>query len=177
MKPSSHRAFTLLELMIAGAISVVIAAALSTVFLAVHRLVRYSYNEAKVSPDLRRARDKMLFNVLDEGGSALWSGLLSAKETKIEGANQIGFKAIGIDSGSGYPMERGSQHWKAMALSDGSSALDGSKLTTKNIYAVTLEKSSGDLTRRARVVIPAFGKDQDSSSELLFPDSAAGGGQ
>ncbi len=73
----TRKGFTLLEVMIASAISVIAMAALATFFLGVQRLVAHAFCVAQASLDMRAEREHLLFHAYHEGGNAYWAGALS----------------------------------------------------------------------------------------------------
>lgn len=167
--------FTLLEMMIASAISVVVALALGTFFIGTHRLVRASHGLARASLDLRAEREHLLFHSDHEGGNALWAGLLSAWKTESLNKKKVTYTATGIDASSGvsrhdrngktYPSDAIEPHADEVALGFSSGAVQRG-----NLYAVTLTRTVQGETLSERVVIPIFGLEQEHEAGRVFHD-------
>ena len=158
-----RRAFTLIELMIATAITTLVTCSLLTLFTGMHRLIRRAYAESELSLRLRQARERLLFQSLREGGSVQWGGLLSAEDTKLAG-DRVSYTAVGIQKESGSGMERGNQWWTG-------GTVDASCLADRNIYFVTLQDEQAGLVRTERVAIPVFGTEQYRNTASIFHDN------
>ncbi len=103
----TRKGFTLLEVMIASAISVIAMAALATFFLGVQRLVAHAFCVAQASLDMRAEREHLLFHAYHEGGNAYWAGALSpwhkiaVTEGEVGGVSgALRFDVMGPDLGS-----------------------------------------------------------------------------
>ena len=154
-------AFTLIEVLMASAITTLVAASLATFFVGSQRLIRDSYVESQLSLKLREQRERLLFQAMREGGNAAWGGLLSAQDVQV-GDARARYTAVGIDSSSGRTMERGNQEWAG--------AFEKSLVDSHGISFVTLDAAVGDRTQTARVVVPLFGKVQRTDLDHLFFD-------
>ncbi len=158
----SRRGFTLLEMMLASAVSAVVAVALGTFFIGVHRLVRQSSSVAQASLDLRAERDHLLFHSVHEGGNAYWGGLLSA--SRLEGVSSSGvrYTATGVDRSSGHPMSRSGQSYpnSVAAHADVGVGFADGDVRRRNLYAIRLTRTVGKETLAERVVVPIFGLEQ-----------------
>ena len=163
----SRRGFTLVEMMLATVVAAVLSAALATLFIGIHRLVRQSYNDAELSLALRAEREKALFNAVMEGGNVFWAGLLSGKDMALSGGDAVSFTATGIRTDSGEPITRGSQRWTRAAVG-------GDGLAGPLLYGLTVSKTVGGETRSARAVVPAFGSEQPFDALRVFTE---GGGE
>ena len=173
--------FTLVELMIALAISCTVLVALGTLFVGSHRLMRQSYGVARASLDLRAEREHLLFHSAHEGGSAFWGGLLSASKLESLKDGEARYTATGCDRNSGYPMSRNGQSYPndlhatvddiEFGFADGDLLRDNKKL-----YAVTLTRTvpNTGVTLSERVVVPVFGTAQTTESRHLFHDPEGG---
>lgn len=95
-----RRAFTILELMIASGISLVVALALATLVVGVRRLMVRSFGVARTSLALRAERDRLQFHSLEEGGNALWAGLLSAGGFSGVMSDAVKYTSTGVDTWS-----------------------------------------------------------------------------
>ena len=167
--------FTLLELMVASAISVVVATAIGTFFIGAHRLVKHSSSVARASLDLRAEREHLLFHSNHEGGNAHWGGLLSATDVDGSGTSQIRYTANGCDSGSGSSMSRSGQSYPNNDAKPHATVSIGSS-SGSTLCSVILTRTIGDadaghqvFTLKDRVLVPAFGKSQ-STSNAIFSD-------
>ena len=154
-------AFTLVEVLMASAITTLVAASLATFFVGSKRLIRDSYVESQLSLKLREQRERILFQAMREGGNVNWGGLLSAQDVQV-GDARARYTAVGIDSSSGRPMERGSQDWTG--------TFEKSLVESHGIFFVTQGATVGDRTQTARVVIPMFGAVQRTDLDHLFFD-------
>ena len=154
-------AFTLIEVLMASAITTLVAASLATFFIGSKRLIRDSYIESQLSLALREQRERVLFQTMREGGTASWGGLLSAQDVKV-GDARTRYTAVGIDSSSGRSMERGNQDW--------SGTFEKSLAESHGIFFVTQSATIGERTQSARVVVPLFGTVQRTDLNHLFFD-------
>ena len=172
--------FTLVELMIALAISCTVLVALGTLFVGSHRLMRQSYGVARASLDLRAEREHLLFHSNHEGGSAFWGGLLSASKVESLAKDGVLYTATGCDRNSGYPMSRNGQSYPNDLHSTVDSTAfgfaNGDLLRDKGLYAVTLTRTvpNTGVTLSERVVVPVFGTAQTTESRHLFHDPEGG---
>ena len=171
---TARRGFTLLELMVASAISVVIATAIGTFFVGAHRLVKQSSSVARASLDLRAEREHLLFHSNHEGGNAHWGGLLSATDVQ-SGSSQIRYTANGCDSGSGSSMSRSGQAYPNNDAKPHATVSIGSS-SGSTLCSIVLTRTIGDadagqqvFTLKDRVLVPAFGMSQ-STSTAIFSD-------
>lgn len=154
-------AFTLIEVLMASAITALVAASLATFFIGSQRLIRDSYIESQLSLKLREQRERLLFQTMREGGNANWGGLLSAQDVTV-GAARTRYTAVGIDSSSGSAIERENQDWAGM--------FENSLVASHGIFFVTQSATIGERTQSARVVIPVFGTVQRTDLGHLFFD-------
>lgn len=154
-------AFTLIEVLMASAITTLVAASLATFFIGSKRLIRDSYIESQLSLALREQRERILFQTMREGGNANWGGLLSAQDVKVDIA-KTRYTAVGIDSLSGCAMERENQDWAG--------TFEKSLVSSHGIFFVTQSATIGEQTQSARVVIPVFGTAQRTDLDHLFFD-------
>lgn len=157
--------FTLVEMMLATTLTVVLSAALATLFVGIQRLVRQSYADAALSLSLRAARERALFNAVSEGGSVYWGGLLSAKSVTLSGGDTVAFTAVGVQTESGASLSRSGQRWTAAAVGN-ARRTDGALA----LFALTAEKASADETRAARAVVPVFGVKQGTDALGVFSE-------
>lgn len=154
-------AFTLLEVLLASAVTTLVAASLVTFFFGSRRLIRDAYVESQLSLKLREQRERVLFQTMREGGNARWGGLLSALDLKVEAA-RTRYTAVGIDASSGRAMERGNQDWTG--------TFEKSLVASHGILFVTQSATIGGQTQTARVVVPVFGTVQRTDFNHLFFD-------
>ena len=173
-RAADRRGFTLVEMMIATGVSVVIALALATLVVGVRRLTARSFGVAMASLDLRAERDRLQFHSQEEGGNARWAGLLSASKISSVSSGRVQYTAVGVDAGSGGKMSRDNQTYSA-----GLRRINGvetEELEGTDLFSVTLTRTvtTGGVseTLKDRVVVPAFGVEQqstglDSPGELL----------
>ena len=154
-------AFTLLEVLMASAITALVAASLATFFVGSRRLIRDSYIESQLSLALREQRERVLFQTVREGGAVNWGGLLSAQDVKVDDA-KARYTAVGIDSSSGSAMERENQDWVG--------TFEKSLVESHGIFFLTQSATIGEQTQSARVVVPVFGAVQRTDLDHLFFD-------
>ena len=154
-------AFTLIEMLMASAITALVAASLATFFIGSQRLIRDSYIESQLSLKLREQRERLLFQTMREGGNANWGGLLSAQDVTVDAA-RARYTAVGIDSSSGCAMERENQDWAG--------TFENSLVASHGIFFVTQSATIGEQTQSARVVVPVFGTVQRTDLGHLFFD-------
>ena len=154
-------AFTLLEVLMASAITTLVAASLATFFVGSRRLIRDSYVESQLSMKLRERRERLLFQTMREGGNANWGGLLSAQDVTVDAA-RARYTAVGIDSSSGRTMERGNQEWAG--------TFEKSLAESHGILYATLSETVDGQMQSARVVVPLFGTVQRTDLNHLFFD-------
>lgn len=165
-----RRGFTLIEMMLATVVTAVLSVSLATLFVGIRRLVRQSYDDASLSLALRAERERALFNAVAEGGSVRWGGLLSAKDTRLPGGDAVAFTATGVQTESGAPQARAQQRWTRAEVDDDPQTVRGAP----SLYALTVERASGDEVRRARLVLPVFGVEQPADALRIFSE---GGGE
>ena len=168
----ARRGLTLLELMIASAISLVTAVALGTLFVGTHRLVKQSSSVARASLDLRAEREHLLFHSNHEGGSAHWGGLLSATDVR-SGASEVRYTANGCSRDSGFPMSRANQTYPNNDAKAHADVAIGSS-SGSTLCSVILTRTIGDadaghqvFTLKDRVLVPVFGMVQ-STDNVIF---------
>ena len=154
-------AFTLIEVLMASAITTLVAASLATFFIGSQRLIRDSYIESQLSLKLREQRERLLFQTMREGGNVAWGGLLSAHDVDA-GETRTRYTAVGIDSSSGQSTERVNQ--------DFSGTFEKSLVASHGIFFVTQSATIGEQTQSARVVVPMFGTVQRTDLDHLFFD-------
>lgn len=169
-----ERGFTIVEMMVATAVSLVVALALATLVVGIRRLAVHTFGVAKASLDLRAERERLLFRSLDEGGNARWAGLLSARKIRSVSSDRVVYDAIGVDASSGR-----SQGRENLAYERVSGRIDGVEAETDDLsgtglFFVTLERTSPGrayapslpdglrVCLTNRVVVPAFGVEQVS---------------
>lgn len=75
-RPSFRTGFTLVETMVAAAITTIVSAAVFSTFLSAHRLMRTAMAEAELSLGARAVRDRLLFRLPEEVVGQPWTGLL-----------------------------------------------------------------------------------------------------
>ena len=154
-------AFTLLEVLMASAITTLVSASLAAFFVGSPRLLRDSYIESQLSLKLRERREHLLFQTVREGGNVAWGGLLSAQAVEV-GDARVRYTAVGVDTASGCATERASQ--------DVSGAFEKSLVASHGIFYVALSETIGGRTQGARVVVPVFGTAQRTDLNHLFFD-------
>ena len=110
------------------------------------------------------------FNAVAEGGSVHWGGLLSAKDTRLPGGDAVAFTATGVQTESGAPQARAQQRWTRAEVDDDPQTVRGAP----SLYALTVERASGDEVRRACLVLPVFGVEQPADALRIFSE---GGGE
>ena len=164
-----RRGFTLIEMMLATVVTAVLSVSLATLFVGIRRLVRQAYDDASLSLALRAERERALFNAVAEG-SVHWGGLLSAKDTQLPGGDAVAFTATGVQTESGAPQARAQQRWTRAEVDDDPQTVRGAP----SLYALTVERASGDEVRRARLVLPVFGVEQPADALRIFSE---GGGE
>jgi len=76
-RASSRTGYTLVELMVASAISLLILAGMGSAFLASHRLISQTMAEAEFALTARDLRDRLLFHAAPDYGGVAYAGLLS----------------------------------------------------------------------------------------------------
>lgn len=180
---SCRRGLTLLELMIASGISLVVALALATLVVGVRRLMVRSFGVARASLALRAERDRLQFHSLEEGGNALWAGLLSAGGVAGVMSDAVKYTSTGVDAGSGYSLApRGNQTYERVVYRtspypvyriDGIETAYWPIAPAKQLFAVKLTHEYPDkelpsfpdglrVIMSDRVVVPeqAFGEDE-----------------
>lgn len=158
-------AFTLVEMMLATTLTVVLSAALATLFIGVRRLVRQSYADAALSLSLRAERERALFNAVSEGGSVYWGGLLSAKNVTLSGNDTVAFTATGVQTESGDSLSRSGQRRSGAAVGN-AQRTDGDLA----LFALTVEKTAAGETRTARVTVPVFGVKRGTGALGVFSE-------
>ena len=83
-----NRGYTILELLMAAAISGVLLAGLATTFAACGRMMALTLRDGELSVAARQTRDRLLFSLGPPAGGSAWAGLLSgtnAAASVVEG--------------------------------------------------------------------------------------------
>lgn len=171
---SARRGLTLLELMIASAITGVIALAVGALLTGTYRLVDASTSIARASLDLRAERDHLLFHSSHEGGNAYWGGLLSASKLESLSSDRVRYAATGCDRSSGSVNTRSGQSYPdagsvkpladeiSVGFSNDAIGFQDSALRRENLYAITLTRTIAvePFKMSERVIVPIFGTKQ-----------------
>ena len=192
-----RRAFTLIEMMMAVAITVAVVGGVGSAFVGIVKMSKTAMAEAELSVRMRETREKLLFHAAPPHDGKVWSGLLSG-ETGVESGVKIRTSTDAFDTLTGGDAsqtielvvsesnghrrftndgDRYDERWEFRWLDPGAigmlpsdDVLDDSVQTKKFLYSINLKATAAGVTRRERVVVPLFGKEQVKEADNVFHD-------
>ena len=188
------KGFTLLEMMTAVGIFSLVIAGVGSAFIGVIRMSKTAMAEAELSVRMRMFREKLLYHVEPPRDGKIYAGLLTADRGVEQGvrvrAAGEGFntmsggkvsQTISVSAGVGKFNNEGDgtggnriDDWlnpSGIAITPGTGGgFDWTAQDDAGLYTVTFEASAAGVTRKERVVIPIFGKEQVKDPESIFHD-------
>ena len=188
------KGFTLLEMMTAVAIFTLVIAGVGSAFIGVIRMSKTAMAEAELSVRMRMFREKLLYHVEPPHDGKVFAGLLTA-DKGVEQGVRVRATGEGFDTMTGgkvvqtIRVSAGTERYRnegdgtggnrlddwlnssGIAISPGSGGgFDWSVQDDDGFYTVAFEASAAGMTRKERVVIPIFGKEQVKNPENIFHD-------
>lgn len=163
-----QRGFTLVEMLIAIAISGVVLGELMLIFVGLFRMQKERMWDSELATKLRVAREHLLFNAVPNEGDRSYGGILSATNLVWSSPHITAAFQYADSDGSGVAEnEDVSERFLVQNVDDGNEDVPPVYITN-NLFFVNTAVTVDGSNRSERIAVPAFGKSDTTLWEIFL---------